>query len=162
MSEKARRMAALCGLVLWMIFPFIYAAGTHARWEHRCSGRTYQGSFDDCFNDALPMFELVAFPLTIGLAYPFARFAFSMFGPQAAARSRRWRLAASGAGEAYFPNFQILAAFGVVWSSLHLASVPLSARYWYLTAYWLTWILWFLFGAYASYPVKGRSPTNSS
>lgn len=148
-------MASLSGLALWIAFPFAYAAKTHARWEYRCGERVFTGSFDDCFNDLLP-FEVLAFPITILLVYPFARFAFSMFAPAIDVRSFKWRLAARDGGAAYFCSFQIAAAFGVLWAGFHLATLPFAARYWYLMAYWIIWIGWFLLGGIASSPLSSR------
>jgi hypothetical protein len=159
MTERRRRILAFAGLFLWATFPFLYAAGTRARWQHRCEGRSFTGTFDSCFNDGLPVFELLAFPLTLLLAYPFARFAFSTFAPLVGDRSFKWRLAGQSGGEAYFPAFQITAAIGIGWAGLHLASTPLAFRYWYLIAYWSTWIGWFVLGAIASFPAsKMRKP----
>ena len=152
MTERMRLGAAFTGLVWWIAFPFLYLAGTHARWEHRCAGRTFTGEFDDCFNDALPVLELGAFPLTLILAYPFARFAFSMFAPENDLRTFRWRLAASSGGIEYFPSFQIASAIGIIWAGFHLFSMPLAIRYWYLLAYWVIWVGWFALGAFASSP----------
>jgi hypothetical protein len=111
------------------------------------------GEFDDCFNDALPVFELGAFPLTLILGYPFARFAFSMFGPESDRRIFRWRLASSSGGCEYFPLFQIASAIGMMWAGLHFFSMPLTTRYWYLFAYWVVWMGWFAVGDYASSPL---------
>lgn len=153
MSERLRLLAASIGLIWWIGFPFAYLAGTHGRWEHRCAGRTFTGEFDDCFNDALPVLELLAFPLTLILAYPFARFAFSMFGPESDLRSFKWRLASSSGGVEHFPSFQIAAAIGFTWASFHLFSMPLAIQYWYLQTYWILWLGWFALGAYASSPL---------
>ena len=150
MSERLRHFAAWAGLLWWLVYPFAYFAGLRARWSQRCAGRTFTGEFDDCYNDALPIVELLAFPLTFILAYPFARFAFSMFGPAAEERSFKWRLAASSAAAAYSPWFQIVATAGFVWAALHLVSLPLTTEYWYLLAYWALWIGWFSLGAFVS------------
>jgi hypothetical protein len=156
MHERMRRCAVIAGLLWWFAFPFVYLAATHARWVNRCGGRSFSGEFDDCFNDALPVFELMAFPMTLVLAYPFIRFAFSMFGPESDQRSSRWRLAAGSGGVEYFPAFQIASVIGLIWASLHLFSIPLAARYWLFIVYWAVWICWFLLGAYASSPYSQR------
>ena len=162
MTERLRHSAAVTGLLCWIAFPFVYLAGTHARWEHRCAGRTFTGTFDDCFNDALPVFELGAFPLTLILAYPFARFAFSMFAPESDLRTFRWRFAASSGGVEYFPSFQIASAIGIMWAGFHFLSMPLAIRYWYIFVYWAIWIGWFALGAYASSPLARRPLADGS
>lgn len=156
MTEKQRFWVADAGIGLWLAFPFVYWLSTRARWLQRCSGRTYTGEFDDCFNDMLPVFEILAFPLTFILIYPFARLAFGMFGPASDVRTYRWRFAARSGGSDYFPSFQICAAVGIVWACLHLSSLPLWLRFWYLHLYWVAWIVWFGLGAYASSPFAER------
>jgi len=153
MTESLRRALALFGLILWAAFPFAYDAGSTARWEQRCGGHVFTGTFDSCFNDGLPVLELLSFPLTLLLAYPFARLAFSMFAPKVDDRSFKWRLAARAGGRDYFPAFQIAAAIGLLWAGVHLVSTPFAGRYWYLTAYWSTWMGWFILGALASWPM---------
>jgi|GEM_PF-3542334 len=150
MTERMRRLVALVGVVWWSVLPFAYIAGTRARWEHRCAGRTFTGTFDECFNDALPVLEMLTIPLTFILAYPFTRFAFSMFGPESDLRTYRWRFAASSGGIDYSPAFQIASAIGILWAGFNLFSMPIATRYWYLLAYWIVWITWFSLGAFAS------------
>lgn len=157
LSERARHIAATTGVVLWLVFPIVYMAGTRARWSRRCDGRSFTGEFDECFNDALPVLEVGAFPITLALAYLFARFSFSMFAPGAELRSRKWRLAGPDGGGDVFPLHQLLSLVGLVWTSLHVASLPLSLSYWYLLAYWLAWLAWFLIGAWSSLPNNARN-----
>jgi hypothetical protein len=152
LSERVRHSAATLGVILWLAFPFVYMAGTHARWLRRCQGRSFTGAFDSCFNDALPMFEFVAFPVTLALTYLIARFAFSMFAPVAELRTRKWRLADTTCGEA-FPRYQVFSAFGLIWTALHASSTPFSFTYWYLLAYWAAWLLWFIIGALSALPL---------
>ena len=152
LTERTRHLLAVAAVALWLMFPFVYMASAHARWLRRCDGRTFTGEFDDCFNDALPVFELIAFPVTLALAYPFARFAFSMFAPNAELRTKRWRLARPEGGADYFPIFQFLSAIGIIWTILHVRSLPLSLSYWYLLTYWAAWLAWFISGALAALP----------
>lgn len=152
LTERARFLVATAGVALWLTFPFVYMASMHARWLRRCDGRTFSGKFDDCFNDTLPVFEFVAFPLTIALAYLFVRFAFSMFAPSAELRTTRWRLARSEGGADYFPVYQLLSVVGMIWTVLHVRSLPLSLTYWYLLAYWAAWFAWLLTGVLAALP----------
>ena len=50
LSERTRRLVALGGIALWLMYPFVYMGSTHVRWMYRCQGRTFNGAFDDCFN----------------------------------------------------------------------------------------------------------------
>jgi hypothetical protein len=152
MGERLRHIIASSGVVLWLAYPFAFTSGGIIRWNARCSGREFSREFDDCFNDALPVVELFVPIITIALAYPFARFAFSMFSPESTDRRLAWRLAASGGGKEYFPGFQITACVGILWSILHAWGLPIVAAAWYLWLYWLTWIGWFVTGAVVSHP----------
>lgn len=157
LSERTRRMVALAGIALWLMYPFVYFGSTRARWTSRCEGRTFNGSFDECFNDALPIFELIVFPVTFALA--FARLAFSMFAQSADKRTVRWRLAGSGAAADYYPTFQLVCVVGIIWAILHVAYLPLSFDYWYLLTYWAAWLAWFLIGALAALPTTPTGQT---
>jgi len=156
LSEGMRHSAATIGVMLWLAFPFVYMAGTHARWLRRCQGRSFTGAFDSCFNDGLPVFEFLAFPVTLALTYLFARFAFSMFAPSAELRTRRWRLADSASGGEAFPLYQLFSTFGLIWTVLHANATPFSFTYWYLLAYWAGWLLWFLIGALSALPLTAQ------
>ncbi len=81
-----------------------------------------------------PVLEFLLVALMPALTVEFARFAFSLFAPPVPERRLRWRLArARGAAERY-PLYQIIAGMGVLWAALHLWSIPLSLKYWYLFA----------------------------
>ena len=134
-GDDARGAAVLAGLMLWFAYPFVFVAGNTALHKHRCAGRIYQGEWDDCFSDGLP-FDLIAFPMTLILLYPFAKFAFVAFAPKPEDRSRFWRLAASEAGIAYYPVVQALAGLGALWALLHVRSFPLEKGFFLYFAYW--------------------------
>lgn len=159
MSEGQRHSVATAGVVLWLAFPFVYLASSHARWVRRCGGRSFTGKFDDCFNDALPVLEFAAFPITVALAYMFSRFAFSMFAPTAELRTLKWRLAGHDGGADAFPLYQLFAVIGLIWAILHIRSIPMTITYWYLFVYWLVWLAWFLIGAATSLPPNGQEGT---
>lgn len=137
---------------MWLAYPIAFGAGMWARRDYRCSGRTFTGQFDDCFNDLLPLLEFLLVALMLALTVAFARFAFSIFAPPVPERRYRWRLARVRPAADCYPLYQILAAAGVLWAALHLWSIPLSPRYWYLLAYWLLWIGWFIAGSLLSRP----------
>lgn len=107
---------------------------------------------DPCFSDYIPILELGAFVLTLLLAYPFARFAFSLFAPAPSERGRGWWLAGSSAGSEYYPALQLAAALGIGWALLHAKNYP-PALYPYLV-YWAAWIVWFCVAIWLSWPPK--------
>lgn len=153
-GERARKAAAFAGVGLWLGYPFAWLAGLGARWEARCGHRTFSGRFDDCFNDFLPVIELAAFPLTLLLLYPSARFAFSLWAPSQ--RNRRWRLAGSRPAATSHPLYPLLCGAGLVWCVLHLRGLPLAALL--LWAYWLAWIAWFVTGGTLAARRADRAP----
>jgi len=151
-AERWRHALSWTGLLLWFAYPVAFLAGRAAEWSHRCGHRTFSGEFDDCFNDMLPILELAAPVMTLLLAYPFARLAFSIFAPAPERRTRRWRMASRSGGARYFPAFQIAAALGIAWVVFHVRLLPPFPAGWPFHLYWAAWTLWFMLGAWASWP----------
>ena len=143
---------ALAGMALWFAYPFVFWNGGMAVHQYRCSREPSVNGSDPCFSDYLPVIELGAFVLTLVLAYPFARFAFSLFAPPPNERGRGWRLASSSAGAEYFPALHLAAALGIVWALVHAKNYPF-ALYPYLT-YWAAWMTWLCLGIWTSWPSK--------
>jgi hypothetical protein len=148
-DERKRHIAAIFGLAMWLAYPIAFGAGIWARRDYRCAGRTFTS---DCFNDHLPILEFLLVALMLALTVEFARFAFSIFAPPVPERWYSWRLARPRPAAERYPLYQIIAGAGGLWAALHLWSIPLSPRYWYLLAYWLLWIGWFIAGALLSRP----------
>lgn len=152
-TELGRWAAAFAGLIWWIIYPFVYPLEKHARWEARCAGRVPSDHFDDCFNDALPLDELLFVPAFVILAlYFFARFSFIIYAPPSDMRSLKWRLAGSTGGSEAFPVIQITACLGILWSIHRLSELPWLLSQWYITAYWLVWTIWFSAATLAALP----------
>jgi hypothetical protein len=149
-GEGARYLGACAGLALWFAYPFVEWHGGQA--AHLSHGRLepFIDSVDPCFDDHLPMGEMAAFPITLILAYFFARFAFSLYAPSPEARSWRWWFATRSAPEDLFPAFQVLIAIGILWAVVY-GSKYWPALYPYLL-YWGAWLGWFLLGAWLSRP----------
>lgn len=153
MGERSRFYTASFGFVLWFAYPIAFFFGSVARREHRCGDREFTGEFDDCFNDYLPILELVFVPaVTLVFAFLFAVYAYSMFAPDDEFRSKRWWFAASGKGADYHPGFLFLVVIGLTWTGFHVWGLPVWGSYWYLWLYWLGWIGWFAAGGVASHP----------
>jgi hypothetical protein len=149
-AERLRLLTACGGVTLWFAYPFVEWFGGIERFRYRCSREPVVIGRDPCFSDYIPILELIAFVLTLGLAYFFARFAFSLFAPAPEARSRGWRFASRSAGSAYFPSLQLAAGLGILWALLHLKNYPV-ALYPYLI-YWGAWLAWFGAGIWLSWP----------
>lgn len=120
--------------------------GGAAKNQYRCAGREFTGAFDDCFNDYLPILELVIPVIGLFLAYPFARFSFSIFAPQFSEGEKPWRFAEL---DLWDPGLQIAAIIGCVWTLWRALSYPLSIEVWPYVTYWLTFAVWFALGAVA-------------
>lgn len=155
MSERQRFWMAVVGAPLWIAYPFIFWFGAGAKWQVRCGGRTFAGAFDDCFNDYIPVLEVMAFPVMLLLTYPFLRFAFTLYAPPVEWRKRAgWWLARNGGGADYYPSLHLFVVLAVLWAAVHLVSYPLA----WVTApfilYWIMWILWLGMGSWASWPAR--------
>src|SRR4029078_4158589 len=114
-SVAARLSLALAGMALWFAYPFVFWNGGIAVHQYRCSREPWVNGRDPCFSDYMPVLELAAFVLTLLLAYPFARFAFSLFAPPPSERGRGWWLAASSAGSEDYAALQLWGALGICW-----------------------------------------------
>ena len=158
-TERKRHIAAFLGLAMWLAYPVAFGLGMWARRDYRCAGRTFTGQFDGCFNDSVPVLEFLLVALMLALTVEFARFAFSLFAPPVPERRLRWRLARARGAAGRYPLYQIIAGMGVLWAALHLWSIPLSLKYWYLFAWWLLWIGWFIAGALLSRPAPTHPAT---
>ncbi len=149
--SRLRPLLALGGFLLWFSYPFAFTAGIIARHDYRCAGREFTGAWDGCFQDGLPI-DFLAYPLTLLLLYPFARFLFVALAPPGKASSGFWRLARGASGEAYFPVVQVLALVGISWALLHVLPFPLVRVFFGFFAYWAAWILWFGSVIWLSWP----------
>ena len=151
MSNASTRLGlAWAGVVLWLAYPMMSWSGRVAAFQYECRRKPAVNGSDPCFTDYLPFLEMLAFPITVLLAYPFARFAFTLFAPPPSDRGASWRIAGSSAGSDYYPTLQLAAALGIGWALFHGAGYPF-ALYTYLT-YWAAWIAWFGLGIWMSWP----------
>jgi len=130
--------------------------GGIAKHLYRCEGRQFSGSFDDCFNDYLPILEFSLPFFCLLLLYPFARLSSSLFAPQPEQRTFRWRLASRSSGEDFYPTLHIFPAIGAAWAIWRGLSYPFVAQMWPYLLFWLVFALWFALGIVIAWPRKGQ------
>lgn len=68
-------MAGWIGGVLWITISTFPLFGESAKREVACRGRVFTGSFDECFNDYLPLLEMLAPAVALALLLQFLRLA---------------------------------------------------------------------------------------
>lgn len=156
MSERLRWWLAFAGIALWLTLPIIIALGGAAKHRYRCRDRVFTGQVDDCFNDYLPIAEFIFPFLVLAFAYPFARFAYSLFAPAIVYRSRWWRLASREAGSDNWPVIQSFAGTGLVVAVWNLATWHLAWDAWPYVAYWIAVSGWLLIGILSGKPEKSN------
>lgn len=153
LGERPRWWCALAGAGLWLAGPIVFALGGAAKHVYRCRDRVFTGRFDDCFNDYLPILEMVVVPtVALALTYPFARFAFSLYAPPAEGRSLRWRLGARDGGAAHWPLLQAFALLGLAWAIWSWSGYALAAVLLPFHLYWAAFSAWFATAVLAGMP----------
>ncbi|HEX5182990.1 MAG TPA: hypothetical protein VFW19_07540 [Allosphingosinicella sp.] len=152
LAERRRWCLALLGPCLWLAASTLPMIGGIAEHQYRCRGRVYTGHFDDCFNDYLPILEMVAPVLALLLAYPFARFAFSLYAPPVEQRRARWRLATKGDPAGLWPPLHAFAAIGVMWCLWRAVTYRAAREFLPFRLFWTAFGLWFAAGLVAALP----------
>ena len=150
MASNFRFICVLSGIALWLAFPFVFWNGTMALFEYHCALEPASENSDPCFHDGIPVIEIVAFPATLALLYPFARFVFSLFAPEPEQRSYLWWLAGRSSSQDYFPGLHCGAAIGIVWALLHASGYPIIFYPYHL--YWAAWVVFFGLGMWLGWP----------
>lgn len=149
-SSRLRLVGALAGMCLWFTYPFIFWNGGIAVHRYVCQRQPVIDGRDPCFSDYIPILEMMAFVLTLALAYPFARFAFTLFAPNPDERGRGWWLASGLTRADLFPALQVISALGFLWVGVNAQNYPAALyQYW---LYWTAWIAWFAAGILVSWP----------
>jgi hypothetical protein len=143
-----RWTAALGGVLLWLAVPYVVVEGGSAKHAWRCRGRVFQGSFDDCFNDYIPVLELLFVPMIVlVMAYPIARLAFSLYAPASERRSLAWKLSARGGAAGGWPYLQIAGCIGSAWAAWRGLTYAPVRELLPFHLYWGAFSLWFAAGA---------------
>ncbi|WP_370170542.1 hypothetical protein [Sphingobium abikonense] len=156
MSERQRFWLASLGIPLWLGYPFAFWFGPIVARSVRCAGRQFTGEFDDCFNDYIPVLEMLAFPMTLLLMFPFLRFAFALYAPADVKDGWRWRITGRMNGDACFPSLQLFAGMLLLWIVFHVRMLPVAPAAGLLWTYWFFWIVWLLIEIVVSWPSKQR------
>lgn len=115
-AEIVRYLAGWTGGLLWMTVSTFPTFGGAAKRAVRCRGRVFDGNFDDCFNDYLPLLEILAPFAALTLLWLFLRFSFTLWAPEVAVRTLGWKLAGKSGRSGYFPLLQMMALAGSAWS----------------------------------------------
>ncbi|EIZ81374.1 hypothetical protein WSK_0081 [Novosphingobium sp. Rr 2-17] len=147
LREGARKALALLGCGLWLASSFMPLFGGTAKHQVRCGGRQFTGEFDDCFNDYIPVLELITPIVALLLLYSFARLAFGTWSPEPDCRRQRWRLAPAAGSAVYHPGFLLFCATGAIWSAWRGVLYPLDLMTLPFMAFWAAFATWFAAGA---------------
>lgn len=157
-SRPALRWSlGLTGSVLALLYPFAFVFGGIVRHRYRCRGREFTGSFDDCFNDYLPILELVWMIISFVLALMFIRLSFRVWSGvseggwrwawgkkpdyESTGSSRRWGLLA-----------------GLALTLWQLARLPTNPDWiHWVHLYWVAFVLWFALSLMQNFQVKPAS-----
>lgn len=150
LGEAPRWGLAFLGLPLWFSVSLLPILSGPADYEYRCRGRRFTGGVDDCFQDGLPVLEVMAPLAALLFAYPFLRFAFSLYAPAPAARRLKWRLATRSDPGDLWPILHIFGLLGAAWSAWRLLSYPLEPQFMAFQSVWSLFAFWFLGGVVAA------------
>ncbi len=150
-GERPRWTLATIGVLMFQAASFMPIFGGAAKWAVRCKGRAFTGNFDDCFNDHLPIVEMIVPLLALVILYPFARLTYTLFAPKAELRTLKWRPALGG-GADFFPAFHIIAGLGALWAVWRASTYPLDPVTAPYIAFWTIFALWFVLGVTAAWP----------
>ena len=154
-----RWLVAASGVLLWLGGAVVFAEGRTARHLYRCRGRSFTGEFDNCFNDYLPVLEVFFVPaLVLLLAYPFARFAFSLYAPAEEGRGGLWGLGTRAGGAGHWPVLQGFALVGLLWALWSWSGYPLDRPFLAFHLYWAAFAGWFTGAIIFGFVEARRSP----
>lgn len=148
-AELLRWLMALAGLGFWLTGFSVLFAGGDARWAWRCG----DSRSIECISDYIPVVEMVVPWIPLLLAYPIARFIFSMWAPPPETRSLNWWPASRrGSGDLMWPVGHLLAASGIVTSLWALLVFPPAAVFQPYYLYWGASALWCALTIWAAWP----------
>lgn len=150
LREGVRKALALTGCVLWLTSSFMPFFGGIAKHSVVCRGRTFTGDFDDCFNDYIPVLELLAPFVALALLWFFARLAFACWAPEPDMRTHQWRLAPAEGTAIYYPGHMVLAGLGCCWTLWRAGLYPLDPETLPYLGFWLVFGGWFSASAWAA------------
>jgi hypothetical protein len=151
-AERLRWLMGLAGLGFWLSGLWMLIKGGDARWAYRCPSPDPP----DCFSDYIPVFEFFFAPVVVLLlAYPVARFTFTMWAQAPEERVMLWWPASRrGSGADLWPVGHLFAAAGIASSIWTLARFPLAAAFWPYYLYWSGSALWCALTLWAAWPPR--------
>ena len=156
-SERVRHLLATFGCLLFLMSSFMPMLGGPAKQVVRCRGRTFSGSFDDCFNDYLPILELMIPVFALIPLWGFSRFAFSLLAPDPVLRTRRWRLASRSSSSTFWPHLHVLGGLGAIWAVWRATTYPLAKETAPYFLFWVIFAVWFVIAVSAAVTDARRS-----
>jgi hypothetical protein len=155
LGEAPRWGLGFVGVCLWLSASLLPTLSGPAEYAHRCRGRSDPAAFPDCFQDGLPVPEMMAPLAALLFAYPFARLAFSLYAPPPEARQLRWRLATRSSPTDLWPTLHLFGLIGMLWCLWRLLSYPFAAEFLPFQLAWGIFALWYLGGVLAALPGRG-------
>lgn len=150
LGEAPRWGLAFVGLPLWLTLSLLPTLSGGADYEYHCRERRLAGDLGDCIQDGLPALELMAPLAALVFAYPFLRFAFSLYAPAPAERRFRWRLATRSDPGDLWPTLHIFGLLGAAWSAWRLLSYPFEPQFLAFQIVWATFGFWCIGGVLAA------------
>lgn len=150
--ESLRWLMALAGFGFWLSGFWMLSEGSSARWGWRCG----DNDGGDCFSDYLPILEAVFLPIvTLLLAYPIARYVFTMWAPPPETRGLYWWPASRrGNGDLLWPFGHLLAATGIFTSLWALLVFPAATEFWPFYLYWSGSAVWCALTVWIAWPPR--------
>lgn len=156
--ERWRHHAAVFGVLMFLVAPWVGIFGAQVKHERDCGGRVYTFSeaFDACFNDMIPP-EFLYVPVSLLAAPFFLVIAFSLWAPGLLHRARKWRLARFGNAVDDYPAMAILALIFAIWPFWRAVLYPVLFSALPYILFWSAFGLWFVAAAWAArLAAKGR------
>ena len=144
MHDKALRWTfGLSGSVLALLYPFAFFSGGILRDQYRCRDRVSVGTFDDCFNDYLPLLELSWMAISLILALIFIRLSFRVWAGNGEGGWRwAWGKQPDYESTEVFRRWGLLVGLGL--SAYQLLRLPLNLDWLHWAhVYWMLFALWF-------------------
>jgi hypothetical protein len=152
LAERLRWLMGLAGLGFWLSGSWVLIKGSDARWVWRCPSPDPP----KCFSDYIPVFEMFFVPaLVLLLAYPVARYTFTMWSPVPERRTAIWWPASRrGGGADLWPFGHAIAGIGIAGSLWALLVFPFAAEFWPYHLYWGACALWCALAILAAWPQR--------
>ena len=146
---------AAIGSLAAQAYPTAYLSGIALRHSYRCRNRVFSGApFDDCFNDYLPIFELLWAAVSQVLAIIFIHFAFR-FWAKMGEGGWQWFWAKPTSYGSYLGARHYGLGLAILFCLWQLAQLPWHIGWLnWLQAYWLLLTCWFAVTLFANWPIS--------